>query len=118
MTTNDHVHVYEDTREVRLQRLVHVLWNHMSSHQQADLGPSIVRAGMGWAIPEALTDHRDEDDWLTVDQLSYELGLSPSAIRNWQQRYGIRPVRGTYRWGDIQDVIRQRHQRRLGKETG
>ena len=115
---NPNVHAYKASREVRLQHLVQVLWNHMNSYQHADLGPSIVRAGMGWAIPEALTDHRDQDDWLTVDQLAYELGLSRSAIRNWQQRYGLTPVRGTYRWGDVQRVLADRHQRKQNPHAG
>lgn len=116
--TNTHVHVYEDTREVRLQRLVHVLWNHLTPYQQAELGPGIVKAGMGWAIPDALPDHRDDNDWLTVDQLSYELGLSPSAIRNWPQRYDIKPVNSTYRWGDVQRILRERRTRRHNNQTG
>ena len=104
MTTATHVHVYRDTRETRLQRLAYTLWCHLTPHQQAELGPGIVQAGMGWAIPGATIDHHDDDDWLTVDQIAWEFGLTPSAIWNWRQRYNLTPVKGRYRWGDIKKM--------------
>lgn len=110
--TDQTVHVYQETREIRLQRLIYVLWNHLTAYQQSELGPGIVKAGMGWALSGTTLDHHDDDDWLTVDQLAYELGLTPSAIRNWQQRYSLKPLKGKYRWGDIEAIRRERQQRR------
>lgn len=118
MTDHSNVHIYRETREIRLQRLVYVLWNHLTEYQQAQLGPGVVKAGMGWALPGITLDHIDDDDWLTVDQLAYETGLTESAIRNWRQRYGLTPVKGRYRWGDIQAIRRQRHQRKSDTRTG
>ena len=93
-----------ETREVRLLRLVYVLWTNLSYHQQATIGPGIVKSGMGWALPGVMPDLHANDDWLTVDEIAFEFGLSESTVRNWQQRYGLRPVKGRYRWGDVKAI--------------
>lgn len=106
------VHAFRETREIRLQRLVYHLWTHLTPYQQGQLGPGIVKSGMGWALPAATLDHRDDNDWVTVDEIAYEYGLTESAVRNWQQRYNLNPVKGRYRWGDIKDALQRRNQRK------
>lgn len=96
-------------REQKLLRLVTVLWNELAPHSQAELGPVIEKAEMGWAIPAS--DHLTDDHWLTPEELAKELGLTASGVRNWQSRYGLKPIDGLYRWGDVQEIRKQRHQR-------
>lgn len=104
-TSNPNVHVYTATREDRLLQLVFFLWNQLGPEQRQDLTPGIEQSGMGWAIPT--WECRDENDWLTVEELATELGMTPSGVRNWPSRYGLTPVRGRYRWGDICNRKRQ-----------
>lgn len=97
------VHRYVESREARLLRLVNFLWAQIPPDVQAELAPDIEAGNMGWAIPS--WECRNDDDWLTVDELATELGMTPAGIRNFPRRYGIQPVKGRYRWGD---VIRRR----------
>lgn len=101
-----HVHRYRGTREERLVRLVVFMWEQFTPEQRAELRPGIEADDMGWAIPAF--NCRDADDWLTIEELAAELGLTASGVRNWHSRYGLKPVRGRYRWGDVADVKRQR----------
>jgi hypothetical protein len=104
------VHVYRP-REDRLLQLVFFLWNQLTHEQQEDLTPDIEAAEMGWAIPS--WERRDADDWLTAQELAVELGMTVKGVRNWQSRYGLTPVRGRFRWGDVEDV-----KRRKGRQSG
>lgn len=104
------VHVYTAPREQRLLQLVFFLWAQLPPDQQSELRPHIAADNMGWAIPS--WEHRDPDDWLTIDELAHDLGMTASAVRNWPARYGLTPVRGRYRWGDVEDA---RKKRNLGK---
>lgn len=99
------------TRERDLQRLVSVLLHQLGTFTDTrTIERNIRRSGMGWALPTS-ADFYDDDDWLTVDQLAFELGYTQSAIRNWPTRYRLKPVKGRYRWGDVQDTINARNQR-------
>ncbi|BDY33174.1 hypothetical protein [Mycolicibacterium mageritense] len=104
------------TREGDLLRLIHVLWtalNELTSTRY--LESQIRKDGLGWALPTP--EHHHDDDWLTVDQIAFELGYSQSAIRNWPSRYGLKPVNGRYRWGDIQSVRQRQVRRRRANAT-
>lgn len=107
----DNVHVYTASREERLLQLVFFLWTQLPAEQRQELVPDIEAEHMGWAIPS--WERRDPDDWLTVDELAHDLGMTPSGVRNWQARYGLRPVKGRYRWGDVEEARKQRNQRRI-----
>lgn len=96
-------------REQKLLQLVTVLWNELAPKTRQELAPLITQAEMGWAIPTL--DHLTDDSMLTTEQLAKELGLTPSGIRNWQSRYGLTPTDGLYRWGDVQQIRKQRNQR-------
>lgn len=105
------------TRERELQRLVSVLLHQLRTFTDTrTIERNIRQSGLGWALPST-TDFHDEDDWLTPDQLAYELGYTTSTIRNWPTRYDIKPVKGRYRWGDVLRVIDARNQRRQ-RDTG
>lgn len=104
------VHVYKATREDRLLQLVFFLWAQLPTEQQAELRADIEAEDMGWAIPS--WERRDPDDWLTVDELAADLGLSASAVRNWPSRYGLTAVRGRYRWGDVEAARKRRNIRK------
>lgn len=93
-------------REQKLLQLATVLWNELTQASRDELAPLIRQAEMAWAIPTM--DHLTDDHWLTTDQLAKELGLTPSGIRNWQSRYGLTPTNGLYRWGDVQQIRRER----------
>lgn len=111
----NHVHVYRP-REDRLLQLVFFLWKQLSPQQQEELTPDIEAAEMGWAIPS--WERRDPNDWLTIEELATELGMTVAGVRNWRTRYDLRPISGRhYRWGDVEDVKRKmarRHARRAG----
>lgn len=96
-------------REQKLLQLATVLWNELAPNKQQELAPLLRDAEMSWAIPTM--DHLTDDHWLTTDQLAKELGLTPSGVRNWQHRYGLKPVDGLYRWGDVQQIRKERHAR-------
>lgn len=100
---NPKVHRYTASREDRLLRLVFFLWSQLPPEQQQELAPDIEAGEMGWAIPS--WECHDDNDWLTLDELATELGMTQAGIRNWHRRYGLTPVKGRYRWGD---VIRRR----------
>ncbi len=70
---------------------------------------------MGWAITVGAT--LTDDDWLSTDELAAELGITPSAIRNWQTRYGLKPRHGLYRWGDIQTIRKERTMRNAARKA-
>lgn len=92
-------------RENKLLRIIFVLWLELERRMDtAELEQAIRSEGLGWTLPSTI-DHHDADDWLTVDQLAFELGYTPSAIRNWPARYGLRPVKGRFRWGDVKHVL-------------
>ncbi len=94
-------------RENHLLRLVHVLWEELrKTTDTTQLEYEIRAAGIGWALPS--WDHHHDDEKLTVDQLGFELGYTPSAIRNWPTRYGLKPVNGKYRWRDIRELMESR----------
>lgn len=106
------------TRERDLQRLVSVLLHQLATFTDTrTVELNIRRSGMGWALPTS-ADFYEDDDWLTVDQLAFELGYTESAIRNWPSRYGLKPVKGRYRWGDVQTVIIGRNMRQHTASTG
>lgn len=111
MTDTAKVHVYTAPREQRLLQLVFFLWAQLSRDQQSELAPHIQAQNMGWAIPS--WECRDPDDWLTVNELAADLGLTPSAIRNWPSMYGLKPVKGRYRWGDVEEARRRRNLEKL-----
>lgn len=113
LLTDNNIHVYPGSREQRLLQLIYTLWQQLNDHQHAQLRPGIEQAGMGWALPSL--DRHNEDDWLTRDEAAQELGIKPWTIRKWHDRYGLTPVKGRYRWGDLKDIIRQRNKRKLGK---
>ena len=48
---------------------------------------------------------------LTVDQVAFDTGHTPSAIRNWPARYGLQTVDGRYRWADIRQLMETRGNR-------
>lgn len=96
-------------REERLLHLVSLLWGHLTPDVREELQPVIVEAAMGWAITSL--GHLSDDHWLTPADLARELGLTPSGIRNWQSRYGLKPVDGLYRWGDVQEIRKERSRR-------
>lgn len=108
--TDQKVHVYTATREERLLQLVFFLWAQLPPQAQDELREDIEAEHMGWAIPS--WERRHPDDWLTLTELTAELGMTLSGIRNWQSRYGLTPVKGRYRWGDVEDTRRQRIFRR------
>jgi hypothetical protein len=105
--TNNKVHVYKASREDRLQQLVTMLWFCLPEEERDALSPDIRDDGMGWAIPD---DDRDRciDDWLTYTEIGNELGLSPSTVRNWPDRYGLKPRRGRLKWSDVERVVNRR----------
>lgn len=106
-------------RETALLRLVFVLWGelrrYMPSGELSDLEGEVRRAGLGWILGNL---DRAEDARLTVDQLAYELGFSRSTIRNWRSRYGLKPVDGRYRWGDVQAMLAERSWRQRARHAG
>lgn len=75
------------------------------------MAPGIHADDMGWAIPS--WERRDPDEWLTVEELAADLGMTPSGVRNWQSRYGLTPIKGRYRWGDVEETRQRRNQRKL-----
>lgn len=104
------VHRYTAPREQRLLQLVFFLWAQLTHQQQQELRPDIEAENMGWAIPS--WERRHPDDWLTVEELAADLGMTPSGIRNWQARYGLTPIKGRYRWGDVEEARKQRNIKR------
>lgn len=105
-------------RENQLHQVIAVLFNELQTFTDTrHLEREIRRSGLGWTLPSSI-DFFDEDQWLSIDQIAFELGYSPSAIRNWPSRYGIKPIDGRYRWGDIQRLIIARNMRRHATSTG
>lgn len=102
-------------REQKLLQLATVLWNELTNDKRTELAPLIRDADMGWAIPTL--DHLTDDSMLTTEQLATELGLTPSGVRNWQSRYGLTPHNGLYRWGDVQQIRRERHARKTRRAS-
>lgn len=89
-------------REQDLLRLITVLWAEVPHHIRDEMEPRIRQVGLGWALPTGF-DPQD-DDWLTPDQIAYELGLTVAAIWNWPGRYGIKSVDGRFLWADVQRI--------------
>jgi hypothetical protein len=107
MMTGQKIWRYTETREDRLLRLICFLWYQITPQQREELKPGIHEQEMGWALPS--WEHRDDDDWLTVNELAADLGMTPSGIRNWQSRYGLKPIDGRYRWADVKEAKDRRN---------
>ena len=97
-------------REIALLRLIWTLWEQLLEHTDTTEFEHQVRAaGLGWALPT--WDHHHDDEWLTVDQVAFDTGHTPSAIRNWPARYGLRTIDGRYRWAVIRQLMETRGNR-------
>lgn len=90
-------------------RLVARLWHEVTNPvtTPGQLEADVRAAGMGWALPTT-PDHLDDDDWLTPDQIAHETGYEATTVRVWAHRYQLTQVKGTYRWGDVRQMLRQR----------
>lgn len=106
-----------DSREDRLLTLVELLWNQLTPMQQLELTPHMENLGMGWAIPT--WECHDPDDWVSLEQLAFELGMTESGVRNWRYRYGLTPRDdGLFRRGDVKAVQTHRELQKRRKDAG
>lgn len=101
-------------REQTLMLVICAMWDWIrrpNGETPDELFDRIKEGGAGWALPD-WWEYLVDDDMMTVDQVSRELGMTTSAVRNWQSRYGMTPDRmGRYRWGDVKEIRKQQNLR-------
>ena len=87
----------------------------------ADLDRLWMGRSVHWMTSTAT--HPDDDDWLTDEETARWVGCRPQTVRMWGTRArrgedGVMPVKGRFRWGDVQAYRQRQNQRRQGKSHG
>lgn len=112
-------------REEKLLDLISYLWNLVPEEIQAPTELFIREMDMSWAIPGTRTSRGfsigvdpDPEEWLTIGEIAYHLGMTDNAVRNWRTRHDLEPIKegygkgrnrvaDVYRWGDVDKIRRK-----------
>lgn len=112
-------------REEKLFDLITYLWNLLTPDTQHDAEAFIREMEMSWAIPGTPRSRAfgigvdpDEEEWLTIGEIAFHLGMTDNAVRNWRTRHSLEPAKegygkgrnrvpDLYRWGDVADIRRK-----------
>lgn len=109
-------------REEKLLDLVTYLWNLLPDEIQEPAELFVREMDMSWAIPGTFRSRGlsigvdpDPEEWFTIGEIAYHLGMTDNAVRNWRSRHNLQPIKDgygkgrnrvpdLYRWGDVDKI--------------